>query len=181
MPVIQKVQPLQKKFSLQNYGIEGKLKQEAAYSYNNNAPHDNFSSLRTSLFLEYNKDLWDSFKLKINGNAFYDFSYALKGKNKFTQEELNALESEVELFDAYIQGSLTDDLDIKIGRQVVVWGKSDTIRVVDVLNPLDNRRPAMVDIEDLRLSTTMAKFNYYYENWSIAPIFVLEQREDKNP
>jgi hypothetical protein len=180
-PVIQKVQPLQKKFSLQNYGIEGKLKQEAAYSYHNKAPHDNFSSLRTSLFLEYNKDLWDSFKLKINGNAFYDFSYALKGKNKFTQEELNALESEVELFDAYIQGSLTDDLDIKIGRQVVVWGKSDTIRVVDVLNPLDNRRPAMVDIEDLRLSTTMAKFNYYYENWSIAPIFVLEQREDKNP
>lgn len=169
------------KFSLSNYGIEGKFKQEFAYSYQNDAPHDSFSSLRTSLFLEYNQDLWKSFKLKINGNGFYDLSYKMKGEEEFTREELNALQSEVELFDAYIQGSITDDLDIKLGRQVIVWGKSDTIRVVDILNPLDNRRPGMVDIEDLRLSTTMAKFDYYYENWDIAPIVILEQREDKNP
>lgn len=168
-------------FSLQQYGIEGNIKQEFAYSYRNDAPHDDISSLRTSLFLEYNQDLWKNFKLKINGNAFYDFSYPLTGRGKFTQEELNALESQIELFDAYIQGALTKDLDVKFGRQVVVWGKSDTIRVVDVINPLDNRRPAMVDIEDLRLSTTMAKFDYYYDNWSITPIFILEQREDKLP
>ncbi len=170
-----------KSFSLQKYGIEGELKQELAYSYQNDKPHDKFSSLRTSLFLEYNQDLWESFKLKVNANSFYDFSYLAKGREKFTQEELDSLESEIELFDAYIQGTLFDNLDMKLGRQVVVWGKSDTIRVVDVLNPLDNRRPGMVDIEDLRLSMTMAKFDYYYENWSIAPIFILEQREDKLP
>ncbi|MFT7860249.1 MAG: DUF1302 family protein [Sulfurimonas sp.] len=174
-------EPANDTFSLQEYGFEGELTQQAAYSYHNEAPHDKLSSLRTSFFLEYNKDLWQDFKLKINANSFYDSSYLLKGREKFTSEELNSLESEVELFDAYIQGSITDDLDIKIGRQVVVWGKSDTIRVVDVLNPLDNRRPAMVDIEDLRLSTAMAKFDYYYKNWSITPILVLEQREDKLP
>ncbi|MDH4944528.1 DUF1302 family protein [Sulfurimonas sp. C5] len=171
----------EKSFSLQKYGIEGELKQEFAYSYQNEAPHDKLSSLRTSLFLEYNQDLGESFKFKVNANSFYDFSYLAKGRDKFTKEELDSLESEVELFDAYIQGTLLENLDIKLGRQVVVWGKSDTIRVVDVLNPLDNRRPGMVDIEDLRLSMTMAKFDYYYENWSITPIIILEQREDKLP
>lgn len=171
----------QEKFSLKDYGLEGYLKQEFAYSYHNDAPHDKISSLRTTAFLEYNRDIWKNFQLKINGNAFYDGSYALKGRDKFLEEELDSLESQVELFDAYVQGTLIDNLDIKLGRQVVVWGKSDTIRVVDLLNPLDNRRPAMVDMEDLRLPATMAKFDYYYENWSVTPIFVLEQREDKLP
>lgn len=168
-------------FSLKEYGLEGYLKQEAVYSYHNDAPHDKISSLRTTAFLEYNRDLWKNFQFKINANAFYDASYILKGKEKFSDEELDSLESQVELFDAYVQGTLIDNLDMKLGRQVVVWGKSDTIRVVDLLNPLDNRRPAMVDIEDLRLPSSMAKFDYYYENWSLTPIFILEQREDKLP
>jgi hypothetical protein len=64
---------------------------------------------------------------------------------------------------------------------VVVWGRSDTIRVTDVLNPLDNRRPAMVDIEDLRLPITMAKFDYFIGDWRVTPLAILEQRFTKNP
>lgn len=168
-------------FSLSKYGIEGEFKQEIAYGYQNNAPHDGVNSLRSTLFLEYNTPLWKDFKLKINGNGFYDWSYLVKGRDEFTRDELDALESQVELFDAYIQGSITKSLDVKLGRQVVVWGKSDTIRVVDVLNPLDNRRPGMTDIEDLRLPVTMAKFDYYVKNFDITPIVVLEQRKDKVP
>jgi len=91
------------------------------------------------------------------------------------------LQNEVELFDAYIEGSITDSFDMKLGRQVVVWGRSDTIRVTDVLNPLDNRRPGMVDIEDLRLPVAMAKFDYFIGDWRVTPIAILEQRFSKNP
>lgn len=174
-------QPQKKSFSLQNYGFEGKLTQEVAYAYHNQPPHDKVNSLRSTLFLEYNHELLKGWKLKLNGNAFYDWSYLAKGREKFSQEDKDALESQIELFDGYIQGSLTQNLDLKLGRQVVVWGKSDTIRVVDILNPLDNRRPGMVDIEDLRLPVTMAKFDYYIDKWHITPIAVLEQREDKIP
>ena len=45
-------------------------------------------------------------------------------------------QSEVELYDAYVEGSITDSLDMKLGRQVVIWGRSDTLRVTDILNPL---------------------------------------------
>ena len=166
---------------LHKLGIEGRFTQSLAYSYHNDKPHDKLSSLKSLLFLEYNKKLNDNFKLKINGNTFYDATYAIKRKSKFTSQEIDSLESEVELFDAYIEGSLRENLDIKAGRQVVVWGKSDTIRVTDVLNPLDNRRPAMVDIEDLRLPTTMLKLDYYKKDWKISPIIIVEQRFNKNP
>ncbi len=165
----------------QDIGLEGKITESFAYSYQNDSPHNDLSMAKSSLFLELNKEIWDDFKLKINGVAFYDLAYTFKGRDKFSQEDLDDLESEVELYDAYIQTSLSQNLDLKLGRQVVVWGKSDTIRIVDSINALDNRRPGMTDIEDLRLPSAMVKLDYYYKNWRVTPIAIIEQRFNKNP
>jgi len=164
-----------------SYSLTGKITEQIAYSYSGNEPHDKFSSLKSSLFLDYEYKFENKFKFKTNAKAYYDAIYDLRGSEKYSSNELDELRSEAELFDAYIDGSLSDNLDIKLGRQVVVWGRSDTIRVTDVLNPLDNRRPAMVDIEDLRLPVTMAKFDYFVGDWRITPIAILEQRFSKNP
>ncbi|MEN8303665.1 MAG: DUF1302 family protein, partial [Campylobacterota bacterium] len=80
------------------------------------------------------------------------------------------------LTDAYIQGRLTNDIDLKVGRQIVVWGKSDSIRITDVINPLDNRLPGITDIEDLRLSVGMAKFDYYIGQWNFSAMAISESR-----
>ena len=162
-------------------GITGKLTEQTAFSYADTAPHDNFSSLKSSLLLDYEHKFENGFRIKTNAKAYYDAIYSIRGREKYSKDELNELESEVELFDAYVEGSLSDNLDMKLGRQVVVWGRSDTIRITDVLNPLDNRRPAMVDIEDLRLPVGMAKFDYFVGDWRITPIAVVEQRFSKNP
>ncbi|CAA6823074.1 MAG: Unknown protein [uncultured Sulfurovum sp.] len=159
----------------------GKLTEQVAFSYADTSPHDNFSSLKSSLLLDYEHKFDSDFKVKVNAKAYHDAIYSLRGREKYSKNELNELESEVELFDAYVEGSLTNNLDMKLGRQVVVWGRSDTIRITDVLNPLDNRRPAMVDIEDLRLPVAMAKFDYFLGDWRITPIATLEQRFTKNP
>jgi hypothetical protein len=161
--------------------ITGKLSERVLYSWKDDSPHENISSARTSLFLDFEHKFDHRFKIKINGRAYYDAIYAIKGSKKFTQDELDEMQSEIELFDAYIEVSLTDSMDIKIGRQVVVWGRSDTLRVTDVLNPLDNRIPGLVDIEYLRLPVTMAKFDYFIGDWRFTPIAILEQRFSKNP
>lgn len=162
-------------------GFTGKLTEQVAFAPNDEAPHDNISSLKTSLLLDYEHKFDNGFKFKSNAKAYYDAIYDLRGKEKYSNDELDELKSEVELFDAYIEGSITDNLDMKLGRQVVVWGRSDTIRVTDVLNPLDNRRPGMVDIEDLRLPVAMAKFDYFVGDWRVTPMAILEQRFSKNP
>ncbi len=159
----------------------GKVTEQATYSYSGDAPHDNISSLKTSLLLDYEHKFDNGFKVKTNAKAYYDAIYDIRGKEKYSDDEIDELQSEVELYDAYIEGSLADNLDMRLGRQVVVWGRSDTIRVTDVLNPLDNRRPGIVDIEDLRLPVAMAKLDYYIGDWRVTPIAVLEQRFTKNP
>ena len=162
-------------------GFTGKITEQVAYSYSGDAPHDNISSLKTSLLLDYEHKFDNGFRVKTNAKAYYDAIYDIRGKEKYSDNEIDELQSEVELYDAYVEGSIADNVDIKLGRQVVVWGRSDTIRVTDVLNPLDNRRPGMVDIEDLRLPVAMAKLDYFVGDWRITPIAVLEQRFTKNP
>jgi hypothetical protein len=159
----------------------GKVTEQIAYSYSGETPHDNISSAKTSLLLDYEHKFDNGFKIKTNAKAYYDAIYDIRGKEKYSDDELDELKSEVELYDAYIEGSIADNIDIKLGRQVVVWGRSDTIRVTDVLNPLDNRRPGMVDIEDLRLPVSMAKLDYFIDDWRITPMVILEQRFSKNP
>jgi len=80
------------------------------------------------------------------------------------------------LTDAYFQGRITSDLDVKLGHQIVVWGKSDSIRVTDVINPIDNRQPGMTDIEDLRLSVAMLKADYYVGQWNLSAMAIVENR-----
>ncbi|MEA3415028.1 MAG: DUF1302 family protein [Thermodesulfobacteriota bacterium] len=69
----------------------------------------------------------------------------------------------------------------KLGRQIVVWGKSDNIRVTDVLNPLDMREPGLTDIEDLRFPVAMSKLDYYIGDWSLTGIAIHEIRFNKSP
>jgi hypothetical protein len=162
-------------------GLTGKVTEQIAYAYSDDAPHDNISSLKTSLFLDYEHKFENGFKFKTNGKAYYDVIYKIRGEENYSEDELDELKHEVELFDAYVEGSITDKLDMKLGRQVVVWGRSDTIRVTDILNPLDNRRTGMVDIEDLRLPVAMAKLDYFVGDWRVTPMAIVEQRFSKNP
>ncbi len=162
-------------------GLTGKITEQVAYSLYSPSPHNDISSVKSTLFLDYEHKFENGWKIKTNARAYYDAIYSLRGTSKFSAQELKELRAEVELFDAYIEGSITDNFDVKLGRQVVVWGRSDTLRVTDVLNPLDNRRPGMVDIEDLRLPVTMAKFDYFVGNWRVTPIAIVEQRFSKNP
>jgi hypothetical protein len=104
---------------------------------------------------------------KLSGNlkGYHDFIY----ENEINLNELNF---EVEI---------AKNLDFKLGRQVVVWGKSDSIRITDILNPLDNRTPGLVDIKNLRLGRTMSKLDYYVDHFNLSVIVLHENRFTENP
>jgi len=161
-------------------GLTGKLTQQVAYSYNGVRPYNKFSSFKSSILLDYEHKFENGWRFKTNGKWYYDAVYDLRNEY-YSNDELKQRRHETELFDAYVEGSITDTLDAKLGRQVVVWGRSDTIRITDILNPIDNRRPGMVDIEDLRLPVGMAKFDYFINDWRVTPIAIIEQRFSKNP
>ena len=95
---------------------------------------------------------------------------------------LDTYEWDADVGELWVEGPLLPSLDVKIGRQVVNWGRSDTLRVLDVLNPIDNREPGLLDLVDLRLPVTMAKASYYPDShWAITGIYIPEIRFTIDP
>ena len=139
------------------------------------------SRLRAKLVLELDAKFSESWQARIGGHGFYDFAYRIQGRNDFTQEVLDENEDELEFDEVWLLGSLTDRLDLKAGRQIVVWGKSDNIRVTDVLNPLDLREPGLTDLENLRLPVTMTKLDYFMWGLNLSAMAIHEVRYNKEP
>ncbi|MDH4216032.1 MAG: DUF1302 family protein, partial [Gallionella sp.] len=158
-----------------------------SWSYAHDAPapgatdHRGLSRLRGKLSLELDGQLNKTWRTHLNGYAFYDAAYTINGRAGYTDEFIASMKKEAELGEAFVQGRVRHALDLKLGRQIVVWGKSDSLRVTDVINPLDNREPGMVDIEDLRLPLTMARADYYLGDWSFTALAIPEIRFNKNP
>ena len=145
------------------------------------ADYRDLSRLRLSATLVADFDLPKNWKGKLELKTFYDPVYSIKGRSDYSQDVLNTYESEARINEAWIAGSLTDNIDLKIGRQIEVWGKSDNIRITDVINPLDNRIPALVDIEDLRLPIFISKLSYYFDQWAVKVMAIQEQRNPLEP
>jgi hypothetical protein len=119
--------------------------------------------------------------MRVAGFGYYDFAYLIRGRSRYTDDVLDGYEWEVDFNEVYLEGSPLERLDVKLGRQVVNWGRSDTLRVLDVLNPLDNRAPGLADIEVLRRPVTMGKIAYYLGDWSLTAIAIPEIRFSQDP
>ncbi|MCD6584470.1 MAG: DUF1302 family protein [Desulfobacteraceae bacterium] len=172
---------------LSPFSIDGYFKISSSGNFAHNSPSYNqtdwrgLSRLRTELQLDLNIDLPKQWQALVSGKGFYDFAYRINGKDDYTNDVIDEYESEIEFREVYLLGSITKNIDIKLGRQIVVWGKSDNIRVTDVINPLDMREPAMTDIEDLRLPLTMTRIDYYVGDFNISAMAIHEIRFNKNP
>ncbi|MBI9074393.1 MAG: DUF1302 family protein [Desulfatibacillum sp.] len=137
--------------------------------------------LRPELDAKLDVDIAGSWKARVGGRFWYDFAYDLKDRDDFTEPTLDEMETEAELWEAYIEGRPFKGLDLRLGRQIVVWGTSENIRVTDVINPLDLRESGMVDIEGLRLPTAMARADLTLGYWTITGLAIPEIRPALQP
>ncbi len=166
--------------------LTGSIGLAGSVNFAHDAPQENeadfrgLSMLRTTVALSSEMRL-GGWQAKISGHGFYDAAYSIQGREQYTGQLLDRYEQELEFDDVYLAGSLTPAIDLKTGRQIVVWGKSDNVRVTDILNPLDNRLPGMVDIKNRRLPVTMTKLDYYSGDWNLGGIMIHEVRFSKNP
>jgi uncharacterized protein DUF1302 len=137
--------------------------------------------LRNRANLQLDVDLPYEWKGRVEGWGFYDAAYAINGRSDYTREVRREYELDAEVGEAWLAGDLAEHVDVAIGRQVVIWGRSESLRVLDVLNPLDNREPGRVDLEDIRRPVSMLNLKGYAGDWSAALIAIPEIRFDSNP
>ena len=139
------------------------------------------SSLLSRIELAAKADLDDGWQAYVSVRAAFDLAPRIRGRRSYAPEFLAEYEREAEFGEVFLRGSLAEDLDLKIGRQIAVWGRSDMFRIVDVLNPTDNRTPGMTELESLRIPVGMARFDFHVVPWKVSALFIPETRFDRIP
>ena len=167
--------------------LSGHLELGSSYNYAHRSPDvgetdwRGLSKLRLELLVKFKIDLSDNWKGIVSGSGFFDSIYQLREDANYSDPVLEDYEKEVEFRELFLQGSLSQNTDLKLGRQIVVWGKSDNIRITDVLNPLNNREPGITNLESLRLPVFMTRLDYYFGKVSISGIAIHEILFNKDP
>jgi len=65
-------------------------------------------------------------------------------------------------------------LDLRIGKQQVVWGKTDGYFINDIVNPLDLSYFLLQEFDDIRMATTMLNAKLHRGNHSIEMLLIPE-------
>lgn len=87
----------------------------------------------------------------------------------------------VELRELYLDMPL-DNGHLRLGKQQVVWGQADGLRVLDVVNPLDYREFILGDFEDRRLPLWMLNWEFPVSaNWTGQLLWIPDPTPDLLP
>ena len=166
--------------------LSGEARLDTVVNYAHDAPdgaeadYRGLSKLQGGLRVALDLD-WGGLEARLAGQGSRDVVYPIKKRDEFTHAVLQSYEAGLEVTELWVRASPIPKVDLKVGRQVVVWGRSDTLRVVDVLNPSDNREPGRIDLADLRLPVAMTRLDYYLGQLAFTGIAIHESRFNKEP
>jgi hypothetical protein len=78
---------------------------------------------------------------------------------------------EAELREFYVAGD-AGPVHYILGKQQVVWGESDGLKVLDVVNPQSFREFILEDFEDSRIPLWTANFEVAWDDWSVQLLWI---------
>ena len=162
-------------------GVWNYLSHTAADSHGGRTDYAGLSRLDLDGFLQLDVQLPGEWQIRAEALGWYDFAYRVQGRSNYNGAVLDVYEWQVDTGEIYVTGPLHENVDLTVGRKIVNWGRSDTFRVVDVVNPLDNKEPGLVDIEDLRRPKAMLKLDATAGPWSAQLLVIPEHRYDRLP
>jgi len=152
--------------------VSGYLKNETAYRFRE--PRS-ITKIRNILYVNAQYPFTSNVKFNYTGWAYYDLAYDLfdyrtiaARPQRDAQQPLvfvENLEHEKDspvaatrelYFDVFLK-----NLDIRLGKQYVVWGVLEGVRIVDEVNPVDFRELILPDLLDYRISQWTLKMDHY--------------------
>ena len=125
--------------------VRGRLAEEFAYRLHH--PGD-VSKLKTIGWLEGKYAFSETVSLRAATRAWYDAVFDATGRYPANVERDQ--KTELDLREALLSVS-RGDLDVRLGRQQIVWGEAIGTFVTDVVNPRDFREFILPDFSELRI------------------------------
>ena len=139
--------------------VHGAVKNETAYFISGEKRLD---KMQNRLDLKPEAILSDRWEFRSRFLAWYDAATDIEASNTtdFTPAIQDYYRTYAEVKEAYFLYA-ADDYDLRIGQQQIVWGKTDGLRLLDIVNPLDMREFLLDDFLDSRMSVAAIRLNYY--------------------
>jgi len=156
--------------------VFGYVTQGVAYSMNSHANEDydteaGFQSALSNLFLEADYSFTDDLQWYGSGMLTTNWIYNLKENDRSWKEKLFADSRELRVDDKSWQ--LLKEMHVtwtpgnflfRVGKQIVAWGETDGLRLMDQINPLDQRRGfADVEFETSIIPIWLLRAEYFPE------------------
>ncbi|MCD6093605.1 MAG: hypothetical protein J7J51_02275 [Candidatus Omnitrophica bacterium] len=142
----------------QNIEQAGYIQTEIWSKVNNDSNHEFLSSLKTTVDLESQYRLSDNWYFFFHPRYFYDFAYDIRDEFDPNQESMGNTQRTEWLRDCYLD-YISDELDVRLGKQQVVWGQMD-LPILDRVMPWDLSWWWLPDLADMRIPLWMAKVEY---------------------
>ncbi len=138
-------------------GVEfsGYVKNETAYRITGD---DNWMKIRDEAGLKMLYSPTDYLSAFVNLRYYYDSVY--DANNEYSDQAAHEYRHPREewdwLRDCYADYT-SDLLDIRLGKQTIVWGTADGVKVLDLVNPMDMREFTLAPFVDSRIPQWTAK------------------------
>jgi len=139
--------------------LHGAIKNETAYFISGDQRLD---KMQNRIDLKPESILNDRWEFRGRVLAWYDAAMDIEATNNtdLTASIKNHYRTYAEIKEAYLLYS-SDDFDLRLGQQQVVWGKTDGLRLLDIVNPLNMQEFLLDDFLDSRVGVVAARLNYY--------------------
>lgn len=152
--------------------VSGYLKNETAYRIRE--PRS-VTKIRNIAYLNTKYPFTDAVNFNFSGWAYYDLAYDLYNYETISarlernsKDPLAYVENLPEEKDSPVAAIRelyfdisADKWDARLGKQYIVWGVLEGVRIVDEMNPMDFRELILPDLLDYRISLWSTKVDYY--------------------
>lgn len=142
-----------------NLEYAGYLKSEVWVQTNNDNSHQFLSSFKNTVDLELEYKLSDSWAFFFHPRYFYDAAYDIRDAFDKNQNKMGHTQRTEWLRACYFDYT-SDNLDIRLGKQQVVWGQADGLPFLDRVMPFDLTQYWLPDFADIRIPLWMVKVEY---------------------
>jgi hypothetical protein len=130
-----------------------------------------FAKARQSLDLSARYKI-KSFRAVASVHGEYDFAY-LYHRDTHDAATLDTYEYLIDVRDTYLVAAI-GNLDIALGKQIVVWGQGNMMSLVDVVCPKDLREPGLTDMDDMRLPVLSTRLSLFFGNHRVETMVIHE-------
>ena len=153
-------------FSVHSNEILTDLESEVTYS----DEQDEVTKTEMALKLEWSHQFENEVDIKVIPKLLLDYDDSLNGQDSDNEKRASNFSDyngpayedgnhRLELFESYID-MWFGDTSLRLGKQQVVWGQADGLKVLDVVNPQSYREFNLPVFEDSRIPTWMMNLQH---------------------